>query len=1067
MHLTDISIKRPVTVSVFIIVIFLVGIYSFKKLNVDLLPDIEVPKLVVSTEYDGADAIEIDEKLTSVLEASLSTISEIKKISSYSRNGISTIYLEFRWGVNMDMAFIKVRSTLDKIQYNLPKNAERPLILRFDPSSMPIMTLIVTGKDANNSLTQKGYYDALFELEEVSGSLVKRRLEQIDGVANVVVSGGVDKEIQINLDFQKLLLYNIEYQTVEEALQAFNIRTYGGYIKKGDFQYPLRILASYNNVSEIEATPVKKLQEGRIIKLKDLADVKYTYKKRSGLTKLNRNEVITLYVYREADANTVKTSESVYEQLANLNRKYPSFKIVPIFDQAEFIKGALANFYQSLLLGSIFAFFVLCFFLKDLMGPFIVGIAIPLSLLIALIFMSMLNITINIISLCGLALATGLLTDNAIVVLENIHRYRELNYGRVEAAIKGTKEVSLAITASTLTTILVFFPLVYVKGVAGELFFDLAITISVSLLASLIVAITVIPLLYGKNVLSPQKTDNSGEKKIMGGEVIKTGSNFFKRPLQIIFNLFASLLEYVQAKLDLLKLYYEKKLISALKVRKIVILVAFILFVISASSFFYIKKVVFPAVENKQIIIKASLPNGLDFQSTLDVAEKLEEEFLHMDGIDDILTSVGITQVSTEQLDIPAINKFSFNIHVRQDRSSEFIEDKCLRILAKYSLVKYYVEQQQSLFSYIFKPLDDNFSASVCGTEMDTLAELSNNLTDFMKNNPYFSDVQSNLSSNGLEYIIRYNYERMIQYGISVSDINNFLKSRISGSIPTQFIDFSDKIDISIDPKHVMQFYDLLSLNYPLNARNSINGQNYISVNQILSIEPSVSYTEIQRENQRRNIAISASLNDIKTQSAERLLYGVFKKLHPSSGYTLEMGKEKEEIKDNFVNLLSIMLIAFILVFLVLTSQFESVKLPVIIIAAVPLSFIGLMLTLLISGFEFSLIVILGCIILIGIVVNDSIVKVDFINRNYKTSGNIYKSIIIAGHHRFRPIIMTTVTTICGLLPLAFKTGNGSEIARPLAWVIIGGITFATILTLFIIPILYSFFFRNKSLAKK
>ncbi len=461
------------------------------------------------------------------------------------------------------------------------------------------------------------------------------------------------------------------------------------------------------------------------------------------------------------------------------------------------------------------------------------------------------------------------------------------------------------------------------------------------------------------------------------------------------------------------------------------------------------------------------MPNGLDFQSTLNIAEKLEEEFLHIVGIEDILTSVGITQVTTGQSDIPAINKFSFNIRVGQGWPSEFIEDKCFKILAKYNLVEYYVEQQESLFSYIFKPLKDNFSASICGTEMDTLADLSNKLTNFMETNPYFSDVQSNLSSNGQEFVIKYNYERMIQYGISVSDINNFLKSRISGSIPTQFIDFSDKIDINIDPKYVMQFYDLFSLNYPLNTRNSANGQNYIPINQILSIEPSVSYTEIQRENQRRNIDISASLKNIKTQSAERLLYGAFKKLDPSSGYTLEQGKQKEEIKDNFINLLSIMLIAFILVFLVLTSQFESVKLPVIIIAAVPLSFIGLMLTLLISGFEFSLIVILGCIILIGIVVNDSIVKVDFINRNYKISGNIYKSIIIAGHHRFRPIIMTTVTTICGLSPLAFKTGNGSEIARPLAWVIIGGITFATTLTLFIIPILYSFLFKNRSLAKK
>lgn len=455
MRLVRFAVQRPVATTVCFLAALLLGIYSLFRLSVDFLPDIDVPRLVVRTDALGLNARDVEEYVTRPIEAALSSVGSVRRLRSVSQDGLSLVEVEFRWGSDMDLGFIEARSSLDRA--GLPQAAGRPTILRFDPSSAPVMTLIVTGDRIEHPQSTRDYHQALMELKEVAQSVIKRRLEQIDGVAYVQVAGGLDREIQVFLDVEKCRRYNIGFAAVEQSLAQFNVTHSGGTIRDGVAQFPLRIQAEFTSLAEIGRIPVR--QEPKQIRLEEVARIEEGYAERSGYTLLNGHEVITLYLFKEAGANTVETSEKVYGDLYQFSLDYPDFTVRPVLDQAEFIQASIDSVIEALYLGGIFAFISLIYFLRDFKNPLIVGLSIPVSIVTTFICMYFLDIHFNIVSLGGLALGIGILVDNSIVVLENIYRYREQGHAPGEAAVRGTEEVGLAITASTLTTMAVFLPL--------------------------------------------------------------------------------------------------------------------------------------------------------------------------------------------------------------------------------------------------------------------------------------------------------------------------------------------------------------------------------------------------------------------------------------------------------------------------------------------------------------------------------------------------------------------------------------------------------------------------------
>ncbi|UCE07614.1 MAG: efflux RND transporter permease subunit, partial [bacterium] len=907
MHITEISVKRPVTVIVICLAVILLGIYSYHKLSVDFLPDIDIPKLIVKIECAGASAQDVEQNVTQRIEAVLCTLQEVHKVRSISRDGIAYINVEFNWGTDMDIAFIQVRSKLDRVQEALPEFVDRPTIMRFDPSSTPIMTLVITGDRIKNPKSQQDYQRALVELKDVASSIIKRRLEQIDGIAYVMVTGGLDREIQIQLDNKKCLAFEITFSDIETALRRFNVSTTGGSIRDGNFQYPIRIQAEFTTTDEIYKIPVKYLSNDHIVYLQDVARIIDGFKERSGFTRLNRHEVITLFLYKETGANTVQASQKVYQTLTHLFTEYPEFKILPMYDQAKFIQESIDNVLQSLLLGGIFAFIILFYFLKDFKSPIIIGISIPISIITTLIFMHFFNINFNIISLGGLALGIGMLVDNSIVVLENIYRYREMGYSYFESAIQGTKEVSLAITASTLTTISVFLPLILIKGLAGELFYDQSITITIALTCSLIVSVTVLSLLASRNQLGLPKLINWDWEHYQVVRITTTSGNWFKKTYYsirfiienglylIAFGFYQFVLKYVLIFLKistsmfkrlLLKIMslYEWSLQRALQNRVRILFLSLLLLGLSGLLFKILHKELMPPVDRKEFVISVELSAGSSLDRTTSQITNLENQLLNIKGIKRVLSSVGITENILDQTYQPGINKAILDIEVDENVSSFVIKKNVEQQFTDVSDMKLQFHNRQTVFEQLFQQKQDLLDIRINGTELDELAALNQKITEFMINYPDLQNVTSTLRRNTEKFVIKPDREKTVRYGIPLSGLTNFLSQQIKGSVPTQFIDFSDKIDINVANADFNNL-TLSQINQWLYPVQNGSDRTFLPVKELITVGRKQSYAEILHENQIRTIIISSSVHNTNIKKAEKQVAQFINQLAIPDGY--------------------------------------------------------------------------------------------------------------------------------------------------------------------------------------
>jgi HAE1 family hydrophobic/amphiphilic exporter-1 len=1068
----------------FYVAIVLLGFVSLRELSVDLLPDISYPRLSVVTQYQGVAPEEIETIITDDLEAAVSRIPGLRRVESVSKEGFSYMILEFAWGTDMDFAMLHTREALDGVQ--LPDQAEDPTIIPFDPQSKSILVLSISGERS------------LLELKEFSEELVKPRLEQIEGIGSAEIAGGVEREIQVEINPRYLTLYGLTIDEISNRIDAFNQNLQGGTINKGRFRYALRVVGEFEELDEIGEISIKTTQERGVIRLKDVADIKDSIKERQGITRLNGRESIGILVRKEAGANTVRVTQTAREILAEIQAENPGIDILIVSEQAKYIENAISSVRNSILLGGILAFMVLFVFLQDFKTPMIIAVVIPISIIATFNLLYYRDITLNIMSLGGLALGVGMLVDNSIVVSESIFRHRSLGKSLFDAAVTGTREVGMAVTASTLTTISVFLPVIYVHGVAGQLFKDQALTVTFAMLSSLIVSLTLLPMLASRQInvqLTPKPSKASG-----GTDAAEPGSKGKKKKnilllpfrglrwllyniprgvffvLNLIFSFLSQMVLLLFHYLSLpfrpvirgtFKLYnafysrFEKAYHSVLEWclahKGTVIFWSLVFLAVTAYAAARIPRELMPKPESVAFEVNLKTPVDYSMEQTSDIVRTLEDWLKRQPAVKASFSQVGI--VSGMEALNPDISLNSARLYIEAHAEEDvepLMEGLRQRMYAipgmTFSLVK-----EQSTLAQLMAFSTAEVGLKVKGDDLNRLRILAEQLVSKLEDVEGITDLATNLGEGKPEFLVSIDKQAIEKYGIFPAALGNYLTNAVGGRIASEFKELEKKFDILVRlDEDVRENIDTL-----LDEQYSHQGM-LIPLRELVSYEIARGPKEIRREGQQREVLVTANLAGKKISQVVPDVQEKIAELVLPPGYRVVFSGEQEEMQRSFQSLIFAFGLAVLLVYMIMAAQFESLRHPFLILFTLPMGLTGAIWALLLTGQTLNVISIIGMVMLAGIVVNDAIVKVDYTNQLRRGGMSVREAIMQASRVRLRPILMTTVTTTLGLFPMSLGLGKGSELQQPLAISVIGGLILATFLTLILIPLAYEIADKNK-----
>lgn len=1002
---------------------FIFGWIALSELSVDLLPDVDNPNLLVQTEWTGASASEVETRINEQLEAILSTVPGVKSIHSFARQGQSIIALQFEWGENMDLAFLNTREKLERARFFLPQNAGRPQLIYSTPSDEPVAVLSVTltGTDEADFETQLG-------LKRWTEQVLTRRLEQIDGVAQAVMVGAIEAEVHIQFDPVLADRFDISTAEIQQAIQNANLLSASGELRDGWYRYALNIASRIQSLDDIKNLPVKRTDGQRIIRISDIATVQMDERDPSSFALLDGQTVLTVLVKKDYGTNTVAVFEKLSPVLESLWETFPGIQIAVLNENATFISNTIRNLLQTLFAGAMLAFLVLFLFLRDPRLPFTVCIAIPVSVFLTFFVMYLGGIQLNIVSLSGLTLGIGLLVDNAIVVLENIKRYRVQGFAAFEAAHRGTREIALAITASTFTTISVFLPLVLMGGFEGAFFRDQAFTLSISLLASLLVALTVLPVMVLK-FTGKSKTSTEGSK--------------FTRGFDSVLNV------------------YERLLDKVLKRPLATVLFAFLLAGISVYSFLQVDKSLLPATEERRVSYQISLPgNAAVFTGRL-AASELTRHIQSRTGLNGILVMGGYTdQTNLARIANEGLNKFYIEVPVPDQATADVV----------HTLIQEFVDEQRNwsasmlpeftMFSSLLGTGDASVIFRLVGHNRQTSEESILTLSTL----PGFehADLHKLYPERVDIYHIRFNPQRLVQFGITEQEVIRFMESRARGNLLTEWVRGDENIGLRLFSSRQRTFN-------PEEIRIPSRGRS-IPITDIASITKAEEAQQLERIGQTPVLSFTAGFTMADWWWNSSTIRESIQTFSQSTGIEVLIAGSAVQVESMLRDMAGLLLISMLLIYIILAVQYENLKYPFIIIFSVPFAWIGSFIILWITGAGLNILAFMGILILTGIAVNDAILKVDFMRRYYEETGLLIEAIKEAGKHRFRPVIMTTTTTILGLIPMILPFGDGYEFRQSLALALMGGMITSTLLTLFIIPILFKTLNRHepkKDLSKE
>jgi HAE1 family hydrophobic/amphiphilic exporter-1 len=1057
MKLIEFSTRRPVSVFIFAVAAVVFGMVALGRLATDLLPDITYPSLTVHTEYEGAAPIEVESLITRPIENAVGVVNGVTRVTSSSRADVSEVTLEFGWGTNMDLAGLDVRERLDVLI--LPQEAERPVLLRYDPSLDPIQRIGLYGEAD------------LARLRLIAEEDVKRALERVEGVAAVVVSGGLVEEIQVEIDERRLANLGLPVDLLLARLAQENVNLTGGRLREGQSEYLVRTVNEYVRPEDL-ADIVVDSSRGAIVRLSDVARVYKGHREREVITRIDGRESVEVAVYKEGGTNTVTVSDAVAEGVEALGEKLvkidPALQMTVITDQARFIRQSVAEVLQTAAWGGALAILILFFFLRSWKATAIIGVAIPISVVATFFLMYVSDISLNIMSLGGLTLGIGLLVDNSIVVLEAVQRRRDEGLGDLEAAERGATDVGRAVVASTLTTICVFLPIVFVEGVAGQLFGDQAMTVTYSLLISLIVALTVIPMLASRHfdfsgVPEPKHAPGWRGRvgRALGGAsmglfvALGRGLGWLVTALDRLLRLILALpLRLFEAAYGALERAYGRALESVLRRPLPTVAATLALLAASVALVPRLGRELVPELIQGEFFVDVELPPGTHLDVTQRRMAGLEKRARELDGAETIYAIIG---TSNEQGGVAGelrenLGQLTVTLASPYTREGEEAMMDQLRVALDREANLDYRFGRPSYFSFK-TPIE----VEIRGFNLTLLERLADQVADGMRAIDGLVDVKASTEGGYPELQIRFDRERLASFDLALADVATTVRSKVQGTVATDIQREDRTIDIRLRAEETFRdsVQDLRDLPVFQSGKTSIP---LAAVADVVEVEGPA---EIRRAEGERVAVITGNLagRDLASVSGEieTLMAGI----RLPSGFDWAMGGQQEEMETSFASMRMAILLAVFMVYLVMASQFESLLHPFVILFSIPFSIIGVVAVLSLLDVSISIVVLIGAILLAGIVVNNAIILVDYTNQLRREGEAKLDALEKAGRVRLRPILMTTSTTVLGLAPMALGLGEGAELRTPMALTVIGGLVTSTLLTLLIIPAVYSLLDRR------
>jgi len=1074
MKIVDLAIRRPVTIFIFAVAAVVFGAVAFRNLAVNLLPEISYPSLTVRTEYEGTAPVEVEALLTRPVENAVGVVNNVVRVTSSSRADVSEVTLEFAWGTDMDFAALDVRERLDMVR--LPADAEPPVLLRYDPSLDPILRIGVFGADD------------LTRLRFLAEEDLKRAIERIEGVAAVIVSGGLEEEIQIEVDERKLARLGLTFAQVAGRLAGENVNLTGGTLRDGQTEYLVRTLNEYVRAEDMRSIVIQR-SGSAIIRLSDVARIFTGHKEREVITRIDGIESVELAVYKEGSTNTVTVSDAVTQRLAALGADLklvdPSLNIQVITDQARYIRQSIREVLETALYGGILAVIVLFFFLRSVKKTIIISLSIPVSVIATFFLMYVSGISLNIMSLGGLTLGVGLLVDNAIVVLEAVQRKRDEGLDEVEAARLGTSEVGQAITASTLTTICVFIPIVFVEGIAAQLFRDQALTVAFSLVVSLFVALTLIPMLASRQT-SWRKEDSEASAD-RGSEFFLTrwlSASVFMvatRLLGLLKNSILAIAGLVDLALKpLLDLFdrglaavtnwYDSAISAVLRRPLATLAVTLLLFAASLGLLRGLGSELIPELIQGEFYADIELPPGTRLEVTDRRVSELGTTALDLEGVRTAYTIAGTSNQQGGAAGELRENVGQLTVTLDPPVSRQREE-------AAIAVIRGAVEHDNAVMAagpaaeglgdrpvitaHFGRPTYFSFKTAIeveiHGFNQLLLQRLAADAALRMRSIDGLADVRSSTEGGHPELQIRFDRDRLAAYGLSVAEVAETVRTKVQGEVATDITRTDRTIGIRLRAEES-------SRNSARDVSNLIVatvGGAAIPLEAVGEVAEVEGPAEIRRADGSRVAVITANLAGRDLGSVTADIEKALASMSWPSGYDWRLGGQEQEMESSFGSMRLALGLAVFMVYLVMASQFESLLHPFVILFSVPFAVIGVLATMWIFGVTVSVVSLIGFVLLAGIVVNDAIVLVDYTNQLRRRGLDKLEALRRAGRVRLRPILMTTATTVLGLLPMALGLGEGAELRTPMALTVIGGLITSTALTLLVVPAVYTLLDRR------
>ena len=1002
------AIKRPVTTIMVMLIAILAGVVSLLGLNLDLMPSVNVPIAAVSTVYVGAGPEEIETLITKPIEEALGTVSNVDTIMSTSSANSSLVIIQFVDGTDVNMAAIDVREKIDLTKSQLPEGAQAPMVIKMDPNALSTIQIGVHSKDMDLSkLTD--------QLEEQ----VVSRLERIDGVASVDLTGGMEKEIQVVLNPEKMQGYNVTVQQISGILQAENMNLPAGKIAQGDTKLQLRSVGQFQTIDEIRDLPLT-TPTGALIHLRDVAQIDEAEKEEESYALINGEKSVILTIQKQSNANMVDISDKIEKELDKISAENSELNITMLTNTADYIKTSVSNVLSTAVQAALMAVVVLFLFLRNGKSSLIIGISIPTSVVVTFALMYVCGMSLNIISLGGITIGIGMLVDNSVVVLESITRHHEEGMPAKQAAQVGASEVALSVAASTLTTVAVFIPLMFVQGMIGQMFKDLSLTVSFSLLVSLVVSLTFVPMACAHLLKS---TD---AEKMEKHPRLTAFLNLWKRAL------------------DALDRGYSRLLHVALRCKKRVVALVLLVFIASLGLLPVVGVDLMPSMDQGSASVSIAMPKGTILEETSKVVDQVTAQIQDIPEIEEWYVSVGGSSTDSASLTINLVEQ------KERSRSTDDVVDEVRGKVKDIAGAEITVSASSSAMGSFGSSADIQFQLN--GDSTEQLRAIGKDLVAQIEAQPWALDASSSLDDAVPEASITIDRTKASAYGITAGSIASAVSTAITGSVPTQYKVNGDELDIRImqDQDRVRYVDDLQGITVP-----AANGMP-VPLTEVANIAIADGAVQITRTNQHRYITISANTNGLDAATAKSNMEAILNNYNFPEGYDYSFTGTLDSLVETFTSLFIVLIVAILLVYMIMAAQFESFIHPFIIMFSLPIALTGGILGLFITGNTVTATAFMGFIMLVGMVVNNAIVLVDYTNQLMARGMACNEALEKAGSTRLRPILMTTMTTVLGLVPMAISTAEGTEMQRPLAIAVMFGLMLSTIVTLVFIPVLYA-----------